>query len=330
MAPQLDAATHFLIHALLEEGYKSSIIASVAQCSIRAVQRIQLKKKKKRTSMSTPRQRRVGRRSRITPSMGKYLLALLREEPDIYMEEMADCLFERFGDRVSERSIGRFLRSAGWSRKKIRRIAHQRDDDLRDYYLFLLGELRVEDEQIIFVDESGCDRRAAYRHSGWAPLGISPTKKDKFGRGDRWHILPAYSMKGIVLSRIYQGSTDAALFEDFISELLLFCGKFPEPNSVLVMDNASWHHSEKIRRMCAEAGVKLVYLPPYSPDFNPIEEFFSVLKKFIKKTWRRNKDFATADFKSYLEWCVERVGSRAALAEAHFRHAGIPITHSQI
>ena len=49
------------------------------------------------------------------------------------------------------------------------------------------------------------------------------------------------------------------------------------------MDNASFHHSEKIRQLCADAGVILVYLPPYSPDYNLIEEFFAELKAFVKK-----------------------------------------------
>ncbi|KAJ5480242.1 hypothetical protein N7530_005751 [Penicillium desertorum] len=51
------------------------------------------------------------------------------------------------------------------------------------------------------------------------------------------------------------------------------------------MDNASFHHSERITQMCVDTGVKLVYLPPYSPDLNPIEEFFAELKAFIKRNW---------------------------------------------
>lgn len=77
---------------------------------------------------------------------------------------------------------------------------------------------------------------------------------------------------------MFRGSTDATLFEDFIAELLLHCERWPGPKSALVMDNASFHHSEKIAQMCDTAGVKLVYLPPYSPDLNPIEEFFAELK----------------------------------------------------
>ena len=86
-----------------------------------------------------------------------------------------------------------------------------------------------------------------------------------------------------MLRRVYQGSIDSDLFEDFIAQLLHHCSRYPEPKSVIVMDNASWHHSEKVIQMCRDAGVILEFLSPYSPDFNPIEEHFGVLKKFIKK-----------------------------------------------
>ncbi len=128
--------------------------------------------------------------------------------------------------------------------------------------------------------------------------------------------------------RIYQGSTDTYLFEDFIAELLHFCGRYPEPNSVIIMDNASWHHSTKIQQMCERAGVKIVYLPPYSPDFNPIEEYFSVLKKFIKKHAKEYQKYAPRerDFDVFLEWCVEVIGEDGNLAKKLFHHAGMPIT----
>ena len=85
--------------------------------------------------------------------------------------------------------------------------------------------------------------------------------------------------------RVFQGTTNSAVFEDYIEQLLQHCGRWPEPNSVLVMDNASFHHTERIAQMCADAGVKLMYLPPYLPDLNLIKEFFAKLKAFIKRSW---------------------------------------------
>lgn len=92
----------------------------------------------------------------------------------------------------------------------------------------------------------------------------------QFHSDERYQILSAYAQDGIVLSRVFRGSTDATVFEDFISQLLRHCGRWPEPKSVLLMDNVSFHHSKQIAQICADAGVKLAYLRPYSEDLNPI------------------------------------------------------------
>lgn len=78
--------------------------------------------------------------------------------------------------------------------------------------------------------------------------------------------------------------------------------------------------------MCQDAGVVLLFLSPYSPDFNPIKEYFRVLKRFIKKKWHENEDFIAREFKMFLEWCVNIVGDNAHIVENHFRYAGISIT----
>lgn len=320
MAPQLQPKTRYLIQALLERGFPPKMIATQARCSTRAVRRIRQEDPIEMTRRAASRR---GRRSRISESMRNYLCKTLADEPDLYRDEMADLLYEKFGEKCSERSIGRALQAIDWTRKRLRRIAQQRDDDLRTQFQYEMAN--IPSKCLVFVDESGCDRRAGYRHWGWSAKGSTPVQHTRFGRGNRWHILPAYAHDGIMLKRVYQGSTDTAVFNDFIMELLQYCGTYPEPKSVIVMDNASWHHSVELRQMCEDAGVKLMYLPPYSPDFNPIEEFFSVLKKFIKRHWKANKDVINFDFGMYLGWCVAKVGCQSSLAGAHFRHAGFPI-----
>lgn len=109
---------------------------------------------------------------------------------------------------------------------------------------------------------------------------------------------------------MFRGSNEPSVFGDFIKQLLQHCGKWPKLKSVLVMDNVSFHHTKQIQRMCSEAGVKLVYLPPYSPDLNPIQEFFAELKGFIKRKWQSYAENPHQDFNTFLEWCVDVVGAR--------------------
>lgn len=98
-------------------------------------------------------------------------------------------------------------------------------------------------------DESGCHKRLGFRRAGWSPLGTTPVQVSRFRCDQQYQILPAYTQDGILLLRVFRGSADASLFEDFIEELLQHCEKYPEPKSVLIVDNASFHRTEKVEQM---------------------------------------------------------------------------------
>ena len=205
----------------------------------------------------------------------------------------------------------------------MRRIAKGRNPDLRDYYEYLVSEILSWCR--MYVDESGCDKRIGFRRRGWSPRGVTPEKIAQFHRGQRYQILPAYDQDGIVFFRVFQGSTDAAFFLEFMEQLLPHCNPFPGKRSVIIMDNASFHRSPEIETLCARAGVKVIFLAPYSPDRNPIEELFAELKAFIKKHWMVFEANPDLEFKAFLEWCVDEVGERKASARSHFRNAGVTI-----
>ena len=140
IAPQLNATQHILIKSLLKQGFENKLIASEASCSVRAVQRIRLKQ----FEIPTLRTNRVGRRSCITSPMQKVLCDILIEKLYLYRCEIADLLYRRFRKRISDRSIGRILRSIGWTRTTIRRIVQQRDTDLRDHYLHRMSQYKSD------------------------------------------------------------------------------------------------------------------------------------------------------------------------------------------
>lgn len=249
----------------------------------------------------------------------------LFEKPGLYLDEMVLFIWDEFRILATTSSIRRALIVTGWSKKSIHQRAKEQNAELRELYLHNISEF--ESYHLVYVDESGCDKRIGFRRSGWSPLGVAPVQVSQFHRDERYQILPAYAQDGIVLSRVFRGSTDAGVFEDFLDQLLRHCGKWPEPKSVLVMDNASFHHSERIAQMCADAGVKLIYLPPYSPDLNPIEGFFSELKSFISRSWYYYEEHSNEGFDHFLGWCIEAVGAKKESAEGHFRHAGLTIEY---
>jgi len=102
-----------------------------------------------------------------------------------------------------------------------------------------------------------------------------------FIRGQRFSVLPALSKTGILTVLIVPGSFNTPLYLEFVELCLAHMNPFPAENSVLVMDNSAIHMSARIREMCEDCGVICVYLPLYSPDFNPIELAFSKIKASI-------------------------------------------------
>jgi transposase len=322
MAPNLAASQHVLSRDMLVGGrLKAWQIADAIPCSTRTVKSHRANLRRFGTT-TTPRNR-GGRQRSITPSMLEALLELLDEQSDLYLDELAEFLLVEYDCRISLPTISRTLKLSGWSKKIPRRRVGEQSQELRDAYRYNLSFL--DSDQLVFVDESACDKRVGFRRTAWSPRGVTPVQVTRFHRGQRYQILPAYTQDGILLARVFQDATDSEIFEDFIQQLLNHCGRWPEPKSVLIMDNASFHRTDKIKQMCANAGVKLVYLPPYSCDLNPIEEFFAQLKARVRRKWRAWEANPEVDFEEFLEECLNEVGSDAVGARGHFRNAGVVI-----
>jgi transposase len=271
MAPKISASQLELIRdMILSKSLKQVDMAAVAGCSDRSIRSIASNLRIFGNTRGPASG--VGRRRSITPQMREALRERLLEKPGLYQDKMAIFLHDEFNVLVTTSSIWRALESMGWTKKSARRVAKERNADLRDYYQHYLSAFRSY--HLVYVDESGCDKRVGFRRTGWSPLGVTPVQVTRFHRGRRYQILPAYTQEGVLLSRVFQGTTDGPVFEDFIEQLLNHCNPWLKLKSVLIMDNASFHRSDRIELMCSDAGVKLAYLSPYSPDLNPIEEFF--------------------------------------------------------
>ena len=298
---------------------KAHEIADEVGCSSRAVEAARSRRRVFGDTRA-PHQKR-GPRPSISPYVLNALKRFLSDECDRTLEEMQGFLEEEHGISVSERTIRRSLK--GWSKKVIRRRDKEQRPELRDYYMHQLSRFRSY--QLIYIDESGCNRRDGRRSKGWSLRGVTPRQVGQLQRGPRYQILPAYTQNGVLHARVFEGSTDAVVFESFVREVLDICSRWVGPRPVLIMDNASIHRSSRVKQICAEANVELLYLPPYSPDFNPIEEFFAELKAFIKQNWKIYEANIEQGFATFLKGCIEVVGKRRRSARGHFRHAGVTV-----
>lgn len=167
----------------------TSQMAKLAKCSERSITNI----RKNMRLFGSPNSPTIppGPPPSITPVMLDALCDHLAEIPGLYIEEMAKFLWDEFSILPSSSSIQRALSRAGWTKKTTRQKAKEQNPRLRDFYQHKLSEFRSY--HLVFVDESGCDKRVGYRRTGWSPLGVTLVQVSKFHRGQRYQILPAYT-----------------------------------------------------------------------------------------------------------------------------------------
>lgn len=134
-----------------------------------------------------------------------------------------------------------------------------------------------------------------------------------YQRGNHMAILSAISLNGIEAALYGEWSVNGDIFNTFIEHSL--CPNL-KPGNVVVMDNVSFHKSDKVIELVEKCGAQVIFLPPYSPELNPIEEMWSKIKTSLRKESARcMKTFKKAIKKAYYSVTCEDIGG-------WFRHAG--------
>ena len=208
---------------------------------------------------------------KLTKAVQLTVLHLILQRPSIYLWELQQELYSMFGLEISVASLCNFLKKSNFSRKKMQLVARQMDQNLRTQFVTDVSLYNVD--TLIFIDETGCDRRNTIRRHGYGVRGKPVGCQKLLVRGERISVIVAMTVNGILDLQIVRGSVNGDIFMDFIQRVLLpnlmpFNGT--NPNSVL-LDNCSVHHVEGVVDTIQEMGTIVHFLPPYSPDLTPIE-----------------------------------------------------------
>ena len=132
---------------------------------------------------------------------------------------------------------------------------------------------------VFYLDECGVDHRL-YREPGRAPRGERIYQAVAGRRRERTSIMGAARHGKRVAPLAFQGSCNTAVVDVYFAQVLL--PALP-PGSVIVWDNARFHHSPTTVKLVEAAGCHLLFLPAYSPDLNPIEPLWATLKTRLRK-----------------------------------------------
>lgn len=234
------------------------------------------------TDSLEPRPRGGDTRSTLDHDALERLRRLVEERPDATLRELR----EHLGVGGSIMVIWRALKALGITRKKKTKRADEQDrPDVREKRLAFRNEVeRVEPKRLVFVDETG------------VTTAMTPTY-GRAPRGDRvaasapasWEsltVIAAVGLDGVRAPLAVPGASDGTTFLAYVEGALV-----PElrPGDVVVFDNLSSHFTPGVAEAIERAGATVLPLPPYSPDFNPIEEMFSKAKEFLRHVAARSK-----------------------------------------
>lgn len=146
----------------------------------------------------------------------------------------------------------------------------------RNHYKELIKDLNPK--EFVYIDESGIDHNEI-KDRGWGKKSEKLIGKKSGKHYERINIIAGYVNKKSIAPMIFTGSCNTALFENWVEHFLI---KELKPEQIVIMDNASFHKSLKTKELIEQVGCKLIFLPPYSPDLNPIEKFWANMKRWIR------------------------------------------------
>lgn len=170
----------------------------------------------------------------------------------------------------------------------------------------------IDPGRLVFVDEMGTHTSLAPVYA-YAPIGERVFFEIPRNRGTNTTLLSSLTARGMGPSMAVEGATTARVFEAYVERFLVPALR---PGQVVVMDNLGAHRPKRVRELIEGAGCELLYLPPYSPDLNPIEEAFSKIKHILRKIGARAKEALIES----MGGALEAVSARDA--RGFFAHCG--------
>ena len=145
---------------------------------------------------------------------------------------------------------------------------------------------RIDADRLVFIDETWAKTNMAPLR-GWSPCGARLKAKAPFGRWKTLTFIAALRRDRIDAPCLLDGPINGQIFLAWVRTFLV---PTLRAGDVVVMDNLGSHRGKLVRQAIREAGARLVFLPKYSPDLNPIEQVFSKLKHLLRKAQARSHD----------------------------------------
>jgi transposase len=273
-----------------------------------------LLQRRRDTNSLDPKPHRGGPPPALGPDDQQRLDELIREQPDATLEQLR----QRGGFTCSLTTLWRALRRRDLTRKKKTLHADERGrpDVQQKRRRFRRRVTKIEPERLVFVDETGVTTAMTPAYA-WAPRGERAYASAP-GSWESVTVTAALGLDGVRAPLVFPGSTNAATFQTYVEEVLV---PALHEGDVVVFDNLSAHQSPAVVEAIERAGASVLPLPPYSPDYTPIEEMYSKVKEFLRRVAARVK----GDLYDAIGDALKEVTPQDIIG--WFKEAGLSATH---
>lgn len=239
-------------------------------------------RRRRETGKSTPRAQRHGPQRKLQ-NAGALIRAEIKRQPDLTLAELCERIAQATGIVANPSMMCRELQHLRLPRKK-KSLHDSERDTLRVQRLRRQFKKRIREDwsswlhHLKFIDESGV-HLGLTRFFGRAAPGQRVTDATPGDSGPHYALLAALGLQGVQAPWLLQGAMDGDAFEVYTAQVLV---PSLQPGDIVLIDNLSFHKAEHIRQLIESAGARLEFLPPYSPDLNPIELCWSKIKTALR------------------------------------------------
>jgi transposase len=265
-----------------DESGSSLEVAQAFGCSASWVRR--LIQRRRASGSLAPRVARRGDTAKLDGSDLEKLHQMIKDQPDLTLGELAAAL----GYKASVPTIWRATQKLGlvYKKKTLHASEQDRPDVKRQREEWFEKFAGIKVKQLVFIDEFGAVSNMTRTH-GRGPRGQRVVCKTPHGHRVTLSTIAAMTVQGMVTGLTFSGATNTEIFEQFVEQCLV--AKL-ERGQIVIMDNLTAHKSPRIVDLIESAGAKVLSLPPYSPDYNPIEMAISKVKALLRKLGARTVD----------------------------------------
>ncbi|WYJ36102.1 IS630 family transposase [Bradyrhizobium sp. 2S1] len=226
-----------------------------------------------------PKRQGGDRKSQRIEAHSQLILEAVTAKPDITLAELRE-LLKRRGISTGIASLWRFFQRRKITlKKKTAHAAEQRRGDInaaREEWFE--GQIDLDPERLVFIDETSANTKMA-RLYGRSPRGERCRAAIPHGHWKTTTFTAGLRSDGLIAPLVLDGPMDGDAFLAYVEQLL---APSLRPGDTVIMDNLPAHKVHGVREAIRAVGASLLYLPPYSPDFNPIEIAFSKLKALLR------------------------------------------------